>query len=330
MNPRYFFLAIFILLSTGTARANEAPSAGVVALPDFLLRTCVEETTNASGNDEQRAAISACTAVIQRPGNNIRTQAVALSMRGLAEASLDDNKTAILDFSNALAILPDFPLALYGRAGAYLDNNENAKAVADDTRLLNEGAGPLTAKAYVTRGDAYNNLMQYDLGINDFDKALKADPNDAEAMNDRAWAMERQGHFAEALQGYNAALAVPSNMQDTIYDNRSETELMLGQIQAARQDCQAAQIISPGSSETYSCFGLLDLKTKDYAKAVSDYTAALAGLSANDWVLYPRGIARIALGQVKAGEADIEAGEKAWPNSKSYYAGLGITPPAGF
>ena len=57
---------------------------------------------------------------------------------------------------------------------------------------------PVYAYAYYNRGNAYLHLEQYQLGVQDFDKAIQLDPDYALAYNNSCYAYDKLGQDAKA------------------------------------------------------------------------------------------------------------------------------------
>ncbi len=81
-----------------------------------------------------------------------------------------------------------------------------------------------------------------------------------------------------------------------------------------------------GNASYHDSRGLVYLRLGKYAKAISDYDAALALDPKIPWSLYGRGLARQHLGQSAAGEADIAAAKALYPKIAEEAASHGIGP----
>jgi tetratricopeptide (TPR) repeat protein len=186
---------------------------------------------------------------------------------------------------------------------------------------------PTNAGLFVGRGDAYNNLKDYARGIADFDHALALDPKNDEAMNDRAWALVRQGKYTEAIEGYDGALKIAKELRGLVLSNRCEANAMAGAIDAALMDCDAALAIAPENADYLQMRGFAKFKGERYAAAIADYDAALRVDPKHTFALFQRGVAQLKLGQGDAGQSDITTAEQIQPKVRAGLAELGITAP---
>ena len=180
---------------------------------------------------------------------------------------------AVADYSEAIRLDPQNPLAYGKRGAALLENKDYDNAIAD----LNDAIGldPAYADAYSDRGIAWMEKKEYGKALADLDEALRLQPGDkriAARRNDllvesnqrekldaemAAAAAEtvphgeeqayiekgshliEQGKYAEAITALNEAIRLnPYNGH--AYSWRSEAYRALGNEKAARQDFDAS------------------------------------------------------------------------------------------
>src|SRR4051812_7421179 len=67
------------------------------------------------------------------------------------------------------------------------------------------------AAAFYNRGLAYDNKGQYDRAIEDYDQAIKLNPNDADVFVNRGNAYARKGQNDRAIQDFDQALKLDPN-----------------------------------------------------------------------------------------------------------------------
>jgi tetratricopeptide (TPR) repeat protein len=138
--------------------------------------------------------------------------ALAFVARGLAY--FDDR--AIEDFDQAIRLNPNYALAFVARGVAYSDKRQYDRAIEDFDQAIR--LNPNYAMAFNDRGRAYFSkgraacrpasfppcalaIAQYDRAIEDFDQAIRLNPNDVMAVwayGERGGAKSAKGDFAGA------------------------------------------------------------------------------------------------------------------------------------
>jgi tetratricopeptide (TPR) repeat protein len=89
-----------------------------------------------------------------------------------------------------------------GKAGG-LPKRNYQQAVNDYNKVLE--AQPNDAQAYKNRGRAYFLLLNYQQAINDFDKVIELISDDAEAYFFREASREKSGDYQQAIKDFNKA-----------------------------------------------------------------------------------------------------------------------------
>lgn len=112
-------------------------------------------------------------------------------------------------------------------------------------------AQPDYADAYNNRGNAYCDLGRFREGIADYTKAILLEPEDATPYNNRGLAKANSDKLKEAIQDYTQSIALnPFYM--TPYYNRGEAYLKLGQIEPAIADFDKAIELDKGFPSSYA------------------------------------------------------------------------------
>ena len=128
-------------------------------------------------------------------------------------------RPAIADHSQAVKLLPDNPVTVATRGGAYWRAFDYDRALDDFTRALElvaalpreterqiNRANLLEGIYYNTRSLIYTNKGQIGEALDDVARALELDPDSAHYLDSRAYAYLKGGRVAEAKEDYVAAI----------------------------------------------------------------------------------------------------------------------------
>jgi tetratricopeptide (TPR) repeat protein len=97
----------------------------------------------------------------------------------------------------------DLAIAFYNRGNAYRPKGQHDRAIQDYDQAIK--LNPNYALAYNNRGIAYGAKGQHDRAIQDFDQAIKLDPSYAKAFNNRGAAYRDKGQIDRAIQDFDQA-----------------------------------------------------------------------------------------------------------------------------
>jgi tetratricopeptide (TPR) repeat protein len=139
------------------------------------------------------------------------TRAVLLSQAAEARLMADQAEPALKDVSEALAISPDDPDLLIGRANANDALGRTTEAMDDlNQALLLDGS---RGDALVLRAAVWRRLDMLDEALSDIEKAIALDPEDAEALVERGILRQRRGDLAGARRDWTRAQEVDPNSE---------------------------------------------------------------------------------------------------------------------
>lgn len=92
----------------------------------------------------------------------------------------------------------------------------------------------------LSRGKQSSPSESYNKGtLADYDKAIRLNPDDAEAYLNRGMAKEKLGQYTSALKDFASAIRIKPDYADAYY-SRGKVKIMLGDTQSARRYFQAA------------------------------------------------------------------------------------------
>ena len=98
---------------------------------------------------------------------------------------------------------------------------------------------PNFAPAYAARAEAYLELKQSELAVKDFDRVLALDPKNMTAYSDRGLAKWDLGRFYDAISDYGEAIRLKGD-DDTylpnLYENRADAYLKVNDVRSAIDD----------------------------------------------------------------------------------------------
>jgi len=138
-----------------------------------------------------------------------------------------------------------------------MDGKEEAEEAVDD------------AYAHYKRGDAYDDIQEYEKAIAEYNKAIELNPNYASAYYNRGCANAEMGQYSEAIADYDRALELCPN-HFLAYYNRGLVYSRIGENEKAIADYNRAIQVDPDDADAYYSRGLAYNKKREAAKAVSD------------------------------------------------------------
>jgi len=125
------------------------------------------------------------------------------------------------------------------------------------------------AYAHYKRGDAYDDIQEYEKAIAEYNKAIEINPNYASAYYNRGCANAEMGQYSEAVADYDRALELRPN-HFLAYYNRGLVYSRIGENEKAITDYNKAIQVDPDDADAYYSRGLAYNKKGEVAKGVSD------------------------------------------------------------
>lgn len=249
----------------------------------------VDDSARCLTAEEAEAKIEACTAAVQNESLTAQQRATAYSVRGEAQEEAGDVTAALRDFGAAIDLDGENAEALVGRgrillASGQLDAAEPAVRRAIELNQSGE-AHQILGQIQVRRGE-------FSEAISSFNAALDREPRSAIALAGRARAKQRLNDLDGAANDYDQAIRADGNLAEARagrcwLDLNEEREF-----ERARQDADAAATADPRNVEGQLCRGILQLREGQWADAKTSFEAALAVESGNPIALFGRGVAR--------------------------------------
>lgn len=181
-----------------------------------------------------------------------------------------DYSNAIYNFTQALALRPNYFIALMNRGIAYSRMGDISSALEDFSKAERLSAGePLL---FLNRGLAYYEIGQYESAVSDYSRILDLDPDNARAYLERARAFIKLKYPANAYSDLETAVALKPSYALAYY--------YLGDLTFRRGEKDKALALLTRSKElsnkyapTYDLMGDM-LAMEDPIAAVANYQVA--------------------------------------------------------
>jgi formylglycine-generating enzyme required for sulfatase activity len=161
---------------------------------------------------------------------------------------------------------------------------------------------PATA---VRQGRLHAQQRQWAAAIDEFNRALEENPENASAHWFRAQALAQLGRRAAARADYEQVVQLVDSPQDAkALRYRGEAFLRLGRFEEALRDLNAALKLSPDDAPALMCRGDALAGLSRYDEAINEFTAALKLRPRSADAYLRRGNALVRGGNERAGVAD--------------------------
>jgi len=157
--------------------------------------------------------------------------------RGDAYVGLRRFRDGSEDFKRALLCEPENAIVRLKLGGAYFyfDKTSAVGAFNEAIRLK-----PDYKEAFVSRGQNFENMQEFDKALADYGEVLRLDPDDARTYNNRATIYSALGRLDEALADYNKSIKLkPTDFMSFL--NRAYLYYWKKDYKAARADVEKAK-----------------------------------------------------------------------------------------
>ena len=250
------------------ATGDGAPSApapvgdstvGAAGGPDIQ----VSALTDLPGDRPGAAGPSETVAIdrSQAPKPELLTSGLLYAVSGLDAHQLGNYDEAIEFYSLAIDAgdLPDKSLAYVfnNRGASYRNLSQYNRAIEDYDAAIR--LNPDYATAFYNRGIAYDLKGFHGLAIDDFDTAIRLNPDLPDAYNQRGLAYSRDGRYDIAIQNFSEAIRLDPEL-DTAYFNRGLAYQSKGEAERAAEDIRKSYALDPANpaySEKLKELGIL-------------------------------------------------------------------------
>ncbi len=188
--------------------------------------------------------------------------------RGISKSDKGDKDAAILDFSKAIELKPDYLDAYDSRGSAKDDKGDFDGAILDFNKAIE--IDPKDPAAYLNRAASKWNKGDSTGSISDYTRAIDASPKEAPAYHYRACKKQAMGDLAGAIADFSQAIALDQKYADA-YCRRGSAKEGMGNYDGAAADCTSAIEISPKDPSAYEMRGYIHYDARKFADALSDF-----------------------------------------------------------
>jgi tetratricopeptide (TPR) repeat protein len=233
--------------------------------------------------------IAACSGVIDAARSPRHVEA-AYATRGVAWGEAGDHEQALRDLGRAIELNPNVALYYLQRGRFHVGEDRHVRQLSDYERAAELDSRDTTA--LLSAAAVWFSRSVWTRAIQCLDRAIEIDPAHARAHYTRYLAYSRQGNAVRALRDLDRALE-----------------------------------LAPQESEFLLARAYLGFKARRFAQAVADFGSLidLAPDGAAPW-RYARGVARLRLGDLAGGRADIAEAKASEPGIAGAMAKEGIVP----
>jgi len=130
-------------------------------------------------------------------------------MRAEHAAQAGDTKQAMADFTQALQLNPEFIRARLGLASQLVAQKKSSEAIEHCNQVLRIESNQ---QAFSIRGDAHAESQQYELAVNDYDRAKRFDPAVAGIYLKWSEQLRKKGDVEKAEVAYQHALKLDPSL----------------------------------------------------------------------------------------------------------------------
>jgi len=274
----------------------------VLALLPAAARAADEDVC-ASDASEPQTRIAACAALLRAPDLTETQRAFALGNRGFGYFDYGDLDRARVDLEVAAKLAPNTPAILVGLGLVARARGDLVGAL----NFFNEAIGldARFALAYVSRGDALDQMGDQASALADYNKAIAVDVGNAAAYIGRGGLRLRAGDNKQALEDFGLAIQSEPRNAEAYFRHGTAYEA-LGDTSSAIADYNSAIQVDPTYVDAYSRRGALWLAYGDGKIAIDDLSKAIQFAPQQPAGYRNRAAAYTKLGNYDAAAADLE------------------------
>lgn len=215
-------------------------------------------------------------------GEEKRFQANEWFEKGLRHTVGNEEDRGIEEYTNAIALNPDYAEAYNNRGIAYYnrgldtgDHRQFEQAVKDFRKVV--VLKPGSYSAYFAQGVIYLYQKEYDKAIGELNKAIAIDPDEDVAYVGRGfiYTQEKTKDVSKAVADFSKVIAGGGQWSAIAYSNRGGVFLNEKQYDKAVDDFNKAIELSPRNATAYLGRGFSLAIKKQFSRAIEDLNRAI-------------------------------------------------------
>ena len=256
--------------------SNSSAESSAVASNDDNYDGDISQVKAKYERKDYAGVIRDCDRILSKNPRN----SVAYNYKGIANFYLRNVDIAIDNYSQAIALDPEYALAYYNRAEAYF-SQENYTLALVDYDLAIQAKGDLGSKGkkrladiYANRGDALGRLGRFSEALASADRALEINPRHVFAWYIRSLALGYTKQNQEALKAIDKAIEIANYAY--IWHQRGDILYELKRYPEAIAAYEKAFQIDPRYARAMYSQGLVLEELGRDREALKSYNRALA------------------------------------------------------
>src|SRR5688572_25932110 len=259
---------------------------------------------------------------------------VAHTSLGVAFHRLAEDDRALVRYETALRLDPIYAEAHYFRANILYSNGNVREAITAYTLAI--GLNPELIEAhqkpvpqdrltdYIPAPAEMNWIARPAHRILDLNKALDANPRQANRFKERAAEYYRLRNYVQAIADYTSSLALQPNDADALHLRGGAYE-QLGQSERALEDFQRARAIDPQLPNMYINRGITFGRAGNFRQSVDSFTEAIRLSPENPSGYFNRGSSFFQLGDLEKAVDDFSTVIRLSPGDETAYYWRGLS-----
>jgi len=258
--PKAFLAAVLMLCVPNAAGSAPVSKAQEHANKAFQLR---------EAHDYNKAIYEATSAIHLDPK---LANAYLIRAQCLGYAIGKENQ-ALADLKTAISLDPNLGAAYEELGQYYRELGQTKLAIVTFSEGIKHS--PKWFTLYHARSSAYEEAGDEGKAIDDLSAYLKAHPMPL-AFWWRGQAYEKAGQMDKALADYDTALSNKKELHRDIYRQRAKLLFKMARYKDSIKDCSTLIKFDPEEDQTLQLRAEAFAQLKEFPKAISDYTAAIA------------------------------------------------------